>query len=53
MIALLSFSRAIDRLTNVSSLLAAVLAFVSCFISAANTFSRYMLDASSKNWLEV
>ena len=53
MIALLSFSRAIDRLAKVVSLLAAFVAFVSCFISAAKIVSRYMLDASSNSRLDV
>ena len=53
MIALLSFSRAIDRISHVAAIVAAILAFVSCFISAANALSRYLLDASSNAWLEI
>ena len=50
MIALLSFSRAIDRISHGAAIVAAILGFVSCFISAANALSRYLLDASSNAW---
>jgi TRAP-type mannitol/chloroaromatic compound transport system permease small subunit len=53
MTALLSLSRSIDRISHAAAMVAAVLAFVSCFISAANAFSRYLLDASSNAWLEI
>jgi TRAP-type mannitol/chloroaromatic compound transport system permease small subunit len=53
MIALLSFSRAIDRISHAAAIVAAILGFVSCFISAANALSRYLLDASSNAWLEI
>lgn len=53
MIALLSLSRAIDRISHAAAVLATILAFVSCFISAANALSRYLFDASSNAWLEV
>ena len=53
MTALLQLSRAIDRLSKNAAAVAAVLGFLSCFISAANAVSRYLFDASSNAWLEI
>lgn len=53
MTALLQLSRAIDRLSETAAAVAAVLGFLSCFISAANAVSRYLFDASSNAWLEI
>jgi len=53
MTSLLPLSRAIDRLSQAAAALAAVLGFLSCFISAANAVSRYLFDASSNAWLEI
>lgn len=50
---LLSLSQKIDRFSHVAAILAAILGFTSCFISAANALSRYLLDASSNAWLEI
>ena len=53
MTSLLPLSRAIDRLSHAAAIVAAILGFLSCFISAANALSRYLLDASSNAWLEI
>jgi TRAP-type mannitol/chloroaromatic compound transport system permease small subunit len=53
MTSLLPLSRAIDRLSQAAAALAAILGFLSCFISAANAVSRYLFDASSNAWLEI
>lgn len=50
---LLLLSRAIDRLSQAAAVVAALLGFLSCSISAANALSRYLFDASSNAWLEI
>lgn len=50
---LLTVSNTIDRISHAAAVVAAVLCFASCFISAANALSRYLLDASSNAWLEI
>jgi TRAP-type mannitol/chloroaromatic compound transport system permease small subunit len=53
MTSLLPLSRAIDRISHAAAIVAAILGFLSCFISAANAVSRYLFDASSNAWLEI
>jgi TRAP-type mannitol/chloroaromatic compound transport system permease small subunit len=51
--ALLSLSRAIDRLNDRFGEIANMLVLAACLISAGNAASRYMFAASSNAWLEV
>ncbi|HZQ71954.1 MAG TPA: TRAP transporter small permease subunit [Burkholderiales bacterium] len=50
---LLLFSLAIDRVNEKLGLVADVLVFLSCLISAGNAFSRYAFSLSSNAWLEI
>jgi len=50
---LLAFSAVVDYVNEKLSLVADVLVFLSCFISAANAFSRYAFAISSNAWLEI
>ena len=49
----LAFSRAIDAMNERLSLIADMLCFLSCLISAGNAFSRYAFSLSSNAWLEI
>ena len=51
--ALLAASAAIDAVNEKLSLIADVLVFLSCLISAGNAFSRYLFSESSNGWLEI
>jgi len=51
--ALLAASAAIDAVNEKLSLIADVLVFLSCLISAGNAFSRYAFSISSNAWLEI
>lgn len=51
--ALLSFSRAVDRINAWFGRLAAWLVLIACLISAGNASSRYLFNASSNAWLEI
>ncbi len=50
---LLAISRAIDAVNERLSLVADLLCFLSCLISAGNAFSRYAFSISSNAWLEI
>ena len=50
---LLALSRAIDAVNERLSIVADVLCFLSCLISAGNAFSRYAFSISSNAWLEI
>ncbi len=50
---LLRCTAVIDRVSRFFAIVAAVLVFLSCFISAANAVSRYAFDSSSNAWLEI
>ena len=51
--ALLSLSRAIDRLTDRFAWIAKWAVFLSCFISAGNAVVRYLARYSSNSFLEI
>lgn len=51
--ALLRFAGLVDRISRVFGIVAAILVFLGCMISAGNALSRYALDMSSNAWLEV
>ena len=51
--ALLTLSRAIDRLNEKFGVIANWLVLLACLISAGNAGSRYLFSASSNAWLEV
>jgi TRAP-type mannitol/chloroaromatic compound transport system permease small subunit len=51
--ALLTLSRAIDRLNGQFGIIANWLVLLACLISAGNAGSRYLFSASSNAWLEV
>lgn len=51
--ALLALARGIDRVSKGAGMVAAVLVFLSCVISAGNAVSRYAFDMSSNAWLEI
>src|SRR5438128_9264287 len=46
-------SRGIDALNERLSVIADLLCFLSCLISAGNAFSRYAFSISSNAWLEI
>ena len=50
---LLALSRAIDAVNERLGIVADVLCFLSCLISAGNAFSRYAFSISSNAWLEI
>jgi TRAP-type mannitol/chloroaromatic compound transport system permease small subunit len=50
---LLPATRIIDRISQVSGVIAAFLVLFSCLISAGNAMSRYTFSASSNAWLEI
>jgi TRAP-type mannitol/chloroaromatic compound transport system permease small subunit len=50
---LLPLSKAIDRLSQVTGIIAASLVLLCCLISAGNAISRYAFNASSNAWLEI
>ncbi len=51
--ALLPLSGLIDRMNRAFAVVAAVLVFTSCMISAGNAMSRYAFSISSNAWLEI
>ena len=51
--AFISLSGLIDRVNRAFAIVAAVLVFFSCMISAGNAVSRYALSISSNAWLEI
>ena len=51
--ALLAFAHGVDWLTDKFAGLAKWTVILSCFISAANAFSRYAFSISSNAWLEI
>ena len=50
---LLAISRAIDALNQRLSVIADLLCFLACLVSAGNAFSRYAFSISSNAWLEI
>jgi TRAP-type mannitol/chloroaromatic compound transport system permease small subunit len=50
---LLALASGIDRVSRFFGIIAALLVGLSCFISAANAFSRYVIDYSSNALLEI
>lgn len=51
--ALLTFSRMVDRLSELIGRLAAWAVLIACVISAGNASSRYLFSVSSNAWLEI
>lgn len=51
--ALLSFSRAVDRINALFGRLAAWLVLIACLLSAGNASTRYLFNLSSNAWLEI
>jgi TRAP-type mannitol/chloroaromatic compound transport system permease small subunit len=49
----MSLSGLIDRVNRMFAIVAAILVFLSCMISAGNAGSRYLLSISSNAWLEI
>lgn len=50
---LLTFSRVVDRINELTGRLAAWAVLIACVISAANASSRYLFSISSNAWLEI
>lgn len=53
MAALLRLAAIVDRISKFFAVLAAILVFLSCMISAGNALTRYAFDISSNAWLEI